>query len=277
VRILQGLGHFQTEPGEDEVEPDLLSFVYDAEQRDSLGWLIQQTRRNAWLLRDRISGDAWRIINELDRDFARPAPPESMRISAAQELLDRAVSALAAFGGLALEGMTRGHGWRFLDIGRRIEHATQAVNVLRSGLGFGPQFETGQLDLLLEVADSSITYRSRYLTLMQPDLVLDLLLLDEANPRSVAFQLSRLSKDVHLLPDSQSLIRRPAEVRIALSLLTAVQTVELAELVLPDDRGQWGGLEELLYQLSVGLRELSETLTRSYFSHAIPSRQLSAS
>ena len=75
-----------------------------------------------------------------------------------------------------------------------------------------------RLEVLLEIADSSITYRSRYLTSMQVDLVLDLLLLDEDNPRSVAYQLARLRDHVDQLPGSRSVIRRPAESRIALSL-----------------------------------------------------------
>ena len=65
------------------------------------------------------------------------------------------------------------------------------VELLRHGLGFEGAADTGQLELLLEIADSSITYRSRYLTSLQADLVLDLLLVDEANPRSIAFQLAR--------------------------------------------------------------------------------------
>ena len=83
------------------------------------------------------------------------------------------------------------------------------VELLRHGLGFDPAKESGQLEVLLEIADSSLTYRSRYLTSMQADLVLDLLLLDEANPRSVAFQLARLREHIDQLPDSRSLIRRP--------------------------------------------------------------------
>ena len=85
--------------------------------------------------------------------------------------------------------------------------------------------------MLLEIADSSITYRSRYLTSMQADLVLDLLLLDEANPRSVAYQLARLREHIEQLPRSRSLIRRPPEARIAISLLTAVQLAEVSEFI----------------------------------------------
>ena len=69
--------------------------------------------------------------------------------------------------------------------------------------------------MLLEIADSSLTYRSRYLTSMQADLVLDLLLLDEANPRSAAFQLARLREHVDQLPESVSLdLSRPPEWRL---------------------------------------------------------------
>ena len=95
-----------------------------------------------------------------------------------------------------MEGMTRGHGWRFLDIGRRLERALQMAELLRTALGFATHADAGRLEALLEIADSSITYRSRYLTSLQTDLVLDLLLADEANPRSMAFQLARLREHV---------------------------------------------------------------------------------
>jgi uncharacterized alpha-E superfamily protein len=175
-----------------------------------------------------------------------------------------------------MEGMTRGHGWRFLDIGRRLEGAFQIVELLRYGLGFTPDRASGRLETLLDVADSSLTYRSRYLTSMQADLVLDLLLLDEGNPRSAAFQLARLREHVDQLPESQSRSRRPVEARLALSLVTSVQLAEVPELVRPDADGRWSNLETLLNRLAGDLRLLSETLTRVYFSHSIPSRQLSA-
>jgi uncharacterized alpha-E superfamily protein len=146
---------------------------------------------------------------------------------------------------------------------------------LRLGLGCEGIPDSGQLELLLEIADSSMTYRSRYLTSLQADLVLDLLLLDEANPRSAAFQLARLREHVDELPETQSLIRRPAEARLALSLLTALQLTEVRELVRTDSIGRWANLETLLKRMTADLRQLSEVLTRSYFNHAIASRQLS--
>ncbi len=129
---------------------------------------------------------------------------------------------------------------------------------------------------MLEIADSSITYRSRYLTSLQTDLVLDLLLADEANPRSIAFQLARLKEDIDQLPASHTSIRRPAEARMALALLTGVQLADVRELVRDGAAGS-PALEPLFTRLIKDLVKLSETLTRAYFSHSPQSRQLTAS
>jgi uncharacterized circularly permuted ATP-grasp superfamily protein/uncharacterized alpha-E superfamily protein len=268
IGILSGLGYI---PKPSSPERDVFAFIYGAE--NSLPASMHQVRRVGWLLRDRISTDAWRILNQLDEQLSAPPPPDPLRISGTQALLDQAVGTLSAFSGLVMESMTRGDGWRFLDIGRRLERAWQVVGLIRYGLGFECTNDSGQLEILLEIADCSITYRSRYLTSMQADLVLDLLLLDEANPRSLAYQLVRLREHVEHLPASRSLIRRPPEARTAISLLTAVQLVEVRELTCVSPQGRRTNLESLLNRLAGELRLLSETLTRDYFNQALPSRQ----
>jgi uncharacterized circularly permuted ATP-grasp superfamily protein/uncharacterized alpha-E superfamily protein len=268
MRILAGLGYL---PPDASPERDVFDVIYGAE--NSLPANMHQVRRVAWLLRDRISADAWRILNQLDEQLSSAPPPDPLRVSGSQALLDQAVGTLSAFSGLVMESMTRGDGWRFLDIGRRLERAWQMVELIRHGLGFECAHDSGQLEILLEIADSSITYRSRYLTSMQDDLVLDLLLLDEANPRSLAYQLVRLREHIEHLPGSRSLIRRPPEARIAISLLTAVQLVEVRELACGNGDGRRNHLESLLSRLHGELRLLSETLTREYFNQALPSRQ----
>jgi uncharacterized alpha-E superfamily protein len=169
--------------------------------------------------------------------------------------------------------MTRGDGWRFLEIGRRLERTIQLTELLRYTLVPNPPVDVGVLEAVLEIADSSITYRSRYLTTLQDDLVLDLLLVDEANPRSIAFQLVRLREHIDLLPVSLQAIRRPTEARLALALLTAVQLADVRELTRPGSRAE---LDLLLQDLSTNLTHLSESLTRAYMSHAMQSRQLAA-
>ena len=91
--------------------------------------------------------------------------------------------------GFALDGMTRDQGWRFLSLGRRIERLQFLCSMLREAL-LGP--EDADPSWLLELADSSITYRSRYMARPEWLPVLDLLVRDPSNPRSVAFQLKGL-------------------------------------------------------------------------------------
>jgi uncharacterized alpha-E superfamily protein len=110
---------------------------------------------------------------------------------------------------------------------------------------------------------------------MQPELVLDLLLLDEANPRSVAYQLAQLHDHIDRLPGSLSPTHRAQESRIAISLLTAVQLAEVGEFTGANPEGRRENLENLLNRLSSDLRLLSEALTRQYFSQAVASRQFS--
>jgi uncharacterized circularly permuted ATP-grasp superfamily protein/uncharacterized alpha-E superfamily protein len=254
-------------------ESEALTLIYSPEASKGLVAHIHQVRRLAWLLRDRISLDAWMILNQLDQQFSSPPAATELSTGIAQDLLNHAIVTLSAFGGMVMEGMTRGDGWRFLEIGRRLERAVQITEMLRAGLPPDEPPATGALDTMLEIADSTITYRSRYLTTLHADLVLDLLLVDEANPRSIAFQLARLREHIDQLPASQNAIRRPEEARTALALLTAVQLADVRELARNDGQLR----TDLFTRLAADLTALSDRLTRAYFSHAAKSRQLAAS
>jgi uncharacterized circularly permuted ATP-grasp superfamily protein/uncharacterized alpha-E superfamily protein len=272
LKVLAALGYLPDGAGLESAERDVLGMIYDPASPHGLATRIHQLRRVAWLLRDRISLDAWLILSQLDQRFSQNAPAEALRVGAAQDLLNDAVIKLSGFGGLVMESMTRGDGWRFLEIGRRLERALQMTELLRHSLTPEAKEDFGALEAVLEMADSSITYRSRYLTSFQTELLLDLLLADEANPRSIAFQLARLREHVELLPGSQTAIRRPVDARLALSMLTTAQLADVRELARADDLR-----EALLEKLAADLGLLSETLTRTYFSHAARSRPLGAS
>ncbi|HTW66345.1 MAG TPA: circularly permuted type 2 ATP-grasp protein [Bryobacteraceae bacterium] len=273
LEILTALGYINGEEPS-ATEHEVLAMIYDPAAANGLVWNIHQVRRVAWLLRDRISVDAWLILNQLDQQFSMPPPAEEFRVSAAQDRLNRAVITLSAFGGLVMESMTRGDGWRFLDIGRRLERALQMAELLRNGLPRDAAGGAGVLEAILEMADSSITYRSRYLTSVQTDLVLDLLLVDEANPRSIAFQLARLREHIAELPNSKTSIRRPPEERAALSLLNTVQLLDVRELARSNGHTAAEARDALLGKLITDLTLLSDALTRAYFSHAAQSRRL---
>jgi uncharacterized alpha-E superfamily protein len=260
THFLMGGGWLRDDSGEHSLETELLALITDPESETNLRAGSREILRVARLLRDRISTDAWRVLNQIHSQFHETAAPEPLRVSRAQDLLDQTVLSLAAFSGLAVENMTRGHGWRFLDMGRRIERAVQTVQLVRNGLGFDFACTDPELAMVLEIADGTLTYRSRYLNSMQFDLVLDLLLLDDGNPRAVAYQLAKLRKHVDRLPESHPSSGNPREARLALSLLSSVQLAEARELVHLQD------LDRFTARLNSDLQLLSDTLTRVYFT-----------
>ncbi len=145
---------------------------------------------------------------------------------------------LTAFSGLATESMTRGQGWRFLELGRRLERSAHTLSLLRSTLAtVGTGGEGPLLEAVLEVADSSMTYRRRYLGSLQTAPVLDLLVADETNPRSLAFQLIALAGHVTNLPRDATPPRDSPEHRLVASALGDVRLADLDALALPNADG----------------------------------------
>ena len=128
------------------------------------------------------------------------------------------------------------------------------------------------LQVLLQIADSSITYRQRYPTALQTDLVLGLLLADETNPRSVGFQLATLLHQITRLQEDDDGGVIGSERPLALRALAAVRESSMARLAHRDAAGRFDALEDLIPQLKTTLWELSDALTARYLSHVAASR-----
>jgi uncharacterized alpha-E superfamily protein len=250
--------------------------VYDPSRISSLGWNLKEMRRVAWQLKERMSGDTWRVLQQLEAEFSRPVPvnPEH-RFIAHIGVLDRAVMTLSAFSGLLMENTTRGAGWRFLEIGRRLERALQMAELLRAGIVEVPPDVEPYLHVLLQVADSSITYRTRYLSVLRTDLVLQLLLVDDSNPRSVAFQWDALIHQFDCFGDHDDPEHRRLQgmASRALGEICMALTQELAQR---DSDGRFAVLESLLGQLKSNLQVFAEALTAHYMSPAKASRLTSS-
>ena len=161
--------------------------------------------------------------------------------------------------------MTRNKGWSFLDMGRRIERAgnmSEAILWLFSR-PLPREEEAGRLFYILEVADSFITYRSRYRLDPMLALVLDLLLLDETNPRSLAYQLASISQHLGSLPQSQGASVLTDERRLILSMLTSIRYFDVEALAKDETRGDLQGA--LRKQLRL-LPQLTNAIERHYFN-----------
>ena len=260
------------------IERELLDSLFATDHPGTLRSAIESTHRVARVVRDRISTDTWRILTSLQQELAEM---ETERTAGGSTLgtmavgLDRVVMRLAALGGVVMESMTRGQAWRFLDMGRRLERAMNLVLTLRVALVRSTEREAPLLESVLDVADSGMTYRRRYLASLQVVPVVDLLLTDETNPRSVLFQLDVLGQHLRELPhDDARDGRTTTPDRIVSGMLARLRIVDLLAVCALDAHGKRPALSMLLDEIARDLPALSDALSGKYLSHAVRSRQL---
>ena len=253
-------------------EKELFATILDADQPGSLRFHLNALLRAGQAARDRLSDDAWRAINRLDREL-----PQVKSLSEMLESLEGLIIGLASVNGLNTESMARGHGFRFMEIGRRLERALYTLNLLRTGCELPHETEKVVWEMVLAMTDSLMTYRRRYASATEAGAVLDLLLLDESNPRSVGYQLVQIQDQMAGLPRKKTLPHYSAEERIVLEALTTLRVTDMERF----SQSNWNAdmdetLGQLFADLSTRLLALSETLSRDYFSHIEVQQQLTA-
>lgn len=269
-------------PGLDEALPRSL---YTIDQQRGLSPSVTAMADKATAVRDRISLDAYRIVRRVEDELVQsndPGPQFDSRT--AINRLSRLITDLLAFAGLGQESITRTLGWRFLQLGRRIERAWQTAELLRATLCNGVHHRKGEvaaavderpvLEAVLEASDSLMTYRSRYLLRIEPAATLDLLITDETNPRSILFQLERIVEVMAQLPIEADEVAIPVDRRTAFELLHTVRMSQPSELVKQNPSGKRESLDRLLEQLTERLPELSNQIAARYLIHTTTAQTL---
>jgi len=261
--------------------PELLSMVYDRDRPGTFAYDLQSIYRTASSSRDRISFDMWRVISTLEipenshLNLDGFHQEGSANIIDILEVLNRNIIILSAFGGLAAESMTRGHAWRFLDIGRKIERAFQTIRLLNGSMISSTNTDIPLYESILEIADSLMTFRRRYFNKISPAAVLDLLFADPSNPRSLVFQLNSIRENMALFPNNQGLGRMSLQEKSILSTLTTVLLADLEHLIRPAENKNREYLRLLLSNLECDLSNLADSISHHYLSHLQLSRHLS--
>lgn len=225
-----------------------LAALTDTRLVGSAAGAAQAARRSASAIRERFSPDVLSAVDELADTLAAGRPRADPL-----ERADRSLRVLAALAGFTQENMVHLTGWRFLEIGRRIERALNTADYVdRLGLDAS---SVPLLEALLELGDSSITYAQRYFVAAAQRPILDLLLLDENNPRSCAFQIRILRELVSMMPGESADETSPAK-RIAEKLS--------AEAVAADP----GAVSaEFIARMKVGLMDLSDAISDRYLAN----------
>ena len=277
---------------ENSLGNEILSIMLDTENSGSLVSTLQALVSAAYAVRDRWSTDTWRVMNSIenlcttleksmpeDRDTRAQILTDLVLQETELASLDQLIIFLSALSGLNAESMTQTVGWISLDIGRRIERALLLIVLCRSSLVAVKDdwIEDLLLESVLAAAESLITYRNRYRSALHFPTVLELLLLDANNPRSLLYQLKRLETQIRVLPREKLGYGLSEEEKLILEALTQLQLSNTMELAEPSAHTpQRRGLEKLLVRLAQILVDISDVLTQTYFSHVQRPQQLTA-
>lgn len=251
---------------------ELHALFNDAEHSGSLANALRLLDYSAGAVRERISPEQLLVLNDLKAAGleleqapqlrARDAYMLELRMTHLQNILGR----VAALTGLMHENLTHGDGWHFMMLGRRVARAAFGSRALGAlfdhGLG-----DSQVLEATLRLFDSVMTYRSRYRSRVEPHFTIHLLLLDEANPRSLAFQFQQIDEIVSVLPGSER-THRPSNAlsRLAAAGLSRVRLAEAASLM-DTSRAQRQTLTRFLKILESLPDELATELSARYFTH----------
>lgn len=254
-------------PEEGELPERLLAALLGEDWSFSLRSNLQRLQWAASQVRGKLSRENWQALVELQRE-ALELDTEEPDFGELLDFLNRLVMSLAALSGFALDDMTRDEGWRFLMIGRRIERLQFLSSSLAAFLRGAGAFDQAGLEWLLELGNSSITYRSRYLAVAQLIPVLDLLLLDEQNPHAVLFQLKLVTRTLKRLNDDFGV---PREAGLP-QLVERLARFDLGCLENPlfgenSVRAALGGLADLLQEIAEASGQVSDRLALRHFAH----------
>lgn len=281
---------------------DLRALLLDRARAGSVASSVRRLADASAAVRDQLSNDTWLPLASLERaladerrlvaardrldDARAPGRPPAPRTGPAETVgmravLDRLLEALLAVAGISAESMVRDLGWRFLDGGRRLERAQFLVDSLDATLTTQRSEDVDSLVLesLLIQHESVITYRRRNQAGATVATVLDLLVLDRTNPRSLAYQLDRLREDLAGVPVPvgpggrvRSTETRDRLLQDLADLLVELDTATVAAAVSDDGRRE--RLADVLDSMRWRLRALGDEIARVHLVHPAPSRSL---
>jgi uncharacterized circularly permuted ATP-grasp superfamily protein/uncharacterized alpha-E superfamily protein len=259
---------------------ELFSLVVDENRPGTLAHAVRHLIGSAHAVRDQLSTDTWMVVGALDREIRDLRMSDPRHPMVVQHTLGRIMQSLLALSGLAGESMVRDPGWRFMDAGRRIERGQQLASLLRATVTVDRGTATDSLlrESVLIAAESIITYRRRYRSRAQLETLLDLLVIDADNPRSLAYQLHQLALDVRLMRRSDRGPSLSEPERLVLEASTALRLADTAVLAGCRENGtthpELDGFLTLILEL---LYRTADAIDGDCFVHNLPLHSLAAS
>jgi uncharacterized alpha-E superfamily protein len=246
---------------------EIIDLITNRRRSGTLAANLEACLNAAYAVRNLVSADTRRVFNDIGDELTGLSQGSQSELQFLQDVLDRIMTALMAIAGATSESMSRELGWHFLNLGRRIERAMLLTSLLRAVLTsrVEAEIESLLLESVLAVSESFTLYRRRFRNRPQLEATLDMLLLDETNTRSLVYQVNAARQHLAILPGQQE---RPykKEMRLILEATTLLNLASANDLAVVDGGGR-PALETLLVNLGLGLGEVSNALTATYFTH----------
>ncbi len=268
---------FQLEKTRRKFESQLTQLAYDRRKSGNLASTICQLNTAARAVRERWSSDSWRVLQTIEDHWGSAFSGHHPTLTEMPPELDTLINDLTAFTGFNAESMTRELGWVMLDIGRRFERSRLLIKILQRSMvplmDDVAEFMTGES--ILSALECLITYRRRYRAHIRLGPVLELLLMDESNPRSLLFQLDRLTEHLAKLPHKHMSQRLSVEEKLILECSTRLRVVVSDHLIEPDNESKCHiNLGKLLRRSEKNLDQAADLVMARYFRHVNHPQQL---
>ena len=253
---------------------ELISLLQEMRRFGTLANSLQLWQNSASSVSDRLSSDQLRIFTrlsdlqaalsqlELNEDICT----DNNALSNTIQLLDDLLITTVAGIGLEHENVTHTDVWLFAMLGRRIERAHQISATVNTVMSC-ERNDQRVLESLLRLFDSVMTYRSRYRSGLDNRLVLQLLLLDEVNPRSLAYQFKCIQELLEQIPGRRRTSGNLDPMnRLAVAGLSRVRLADPRDL-LTEDTGARQNLNRFLEELQRLPASMADAITAQYFTH----------
>lgn len=277
-------GFIDDEDGKNDIEfmlrhpwPELNDIIFNEERAGSLKYDFLLFIRAVHAVRDHWSIDTWRVLRGIEEEWKSIKPGTVPGHLKTQHILDNLVTSVVAFIGLNRESISREQGWLMLDMGRKMEQCLLLISMLRATLvnKYDEPVDYRLQEAVLTSNESLVNFRYKYRSLLQLPLVLDLMIFDPNNPRSLLYQMDRLKKSLGNLPKNNGDLTTAAHdilIGKAYDLLKQCDKVTLSTL---DEEGaQYIQLDDFLSEMYDYISGIQSAIAKAYFIHAQSHKQL---
>jgi uncharacterized alpha-E superfamily protein len=257
--------------------PELGSMMLDARRSGSIDFTLTEFLRVVYNVRDYWTTDNWRVLKNMEEGWEELKQLENPGKNKLIQALDMLITSMVAFVGLNRESISRDQGWGMMDMGRKLEQCLLLTSLLRASFTFAHQEQTMYYiqEAVLRSQEALVNYRFKHRTHLQLPLVLDLLMMDPTNPRSLAFQAERLLNWVRLLPKKENTNQLSKQERLATEAYTMLHLSEAECLLEVDEEtASLPHLDAFLEKMYGLLSAIPVAVSKSYFLHSLEQKQL---